>query len=112
MTTIFNSTNTGFINSQRKTFTGTTDRNIVFDTSLVGAGKSNLFLVSIRAEPGAGSGGGGAYIYRYHATNPTSDWLTPGTGTVLTLSVTTAQGTYITGFTSANTYTVSVTVLG
>jgi hypothetical protein len=113
MTTTFDSTNTGFINSQRLTFTNTTDRNIVFDGSLVGPGKSNLFLVSIADS--AGGGRNGAYIYRYNnasAANCTSDWITPGTSAVLTLQTTTQQGTYITGFVSANTYTISVTILG
>jgi len=103
-TTIYNLTNSGIINSQKKTFTAPAggDQNIVFDGSLVGAGKSNVFLVNIVPS--------GAYIYRYHATNPTSDWITTGTSVVL--SSTTAIGTYLTGFTSGVTYTVSVTVLG
>jgi hypothetical protein len=105
MSTTFTLTNTGLLNIVEKTFNSGAggNQNIVF-TGLVGdgAGKYRLFLVNIVPA--------GAYIYRYDATNPTSDWITSGTS--VNLSSTTTIGTYLTGFAVNTVYTVSVTILG
>jgi hypothetical protein len=100
-TVTFNLTNSGLNNLNKIQFTPTgTDQYINFD-SLVGT--YNLFLVNIAQ-------GQGAYIYSYHPTNPSSNFIT--TTQTFVISGSSAVGTYLTGLNAGNTYTISVTILG